>query len=213
MMKPLKEWKPEDVKTFLKNVDKKTWLIVLSCAVGLLVTVVFLVIPAWFERPSLRRDIQAMEAQIRQVATLNQKRQGWDENQKVYGPFIEKVQKRVFTDESIGVLLGQFSRMARESRVDVLASKPFSEKTVFQAPFYLKYQPVGYEFTVQGGYHDLGSLISRIETHEKLLRVQSIEITPSEKDSGRQLASVKIWAISKPSQAAMPAAGAVNAKR
>ena len=96
---------------------------------------------AWIERPVLRRDIQAMEAQIRQVNSLNQKRQGWEKDLKAYGPFIENIQKSVFTDENVGMLLGQISRLARESRVDVLASKPLAEKAVFQAPYHLKYQP------------------------------------------------------------------------
>lgn len=213
MTKPLKEWNFEDVKTFLKNVDKKTWIVLLACAVGVLLIVVFLIIPAWIERPVLRRDIQAMEAQIRQVNSLNQKRQGWEKDLKVNGPFIEKVQKSVFSDESVSVLLGQISRMARESHVDVLASKPLPEKTVFQAPYYLKYQPIGYEFTLQGGYHDLGQLASRIETYEKLLRIQSIEILPTEKSSGRHTAELKLWAISKAAQAAVPVAGAGNAKK
>jgi hypothetical protein len=212
-MKPLNQWTSADVIAFVKSVDKKVWVTVLSCGVGFLLAVVLLIIPAWVERPLLRRDIQSMEAQIRQVNALNQKRLGWEEKQKEYAALIEETQGRVFTAEDMGLLLGLVSKMANESRVDVLASKPLSEKVVFAAPYNVKYQPSGYEFTVQGGYHDLGNLASRIEGHKKLLRIRSIEIVPSEKSPERHVAEMRLWAILKaPPQAASPA-GAKNVKK
>ncbi|MFA7255578.1 MAG: type 4a pilus biogenesis protein PilO [Candidatus Omnitrophota bacterium] len=212
-MKPLNRWNLADVIAFAKTVEKRTWVIVLSSAVGFLLVVILLVIPAWIERPLLRRDIQSMEAQIRQVNALNEKRQGWEENQKIFGSLIEETQKRVFTEDSLGMLLGQISKMAGESRVDMLASRPLTEKAFFPAPYHLKYQPSGYEFTVQGGYHDLGNLTSRIENYDKLLRIRSLEITPDGKTPGRHIAELKLWAILKaPPQAAVPAKKAVKAK-
>lgn len=205
-MKPLKQWTFADVIAFMKSVDKKTWLVVLLCAVCFFLVTFFLVIPAWIERPLLRRDIQSMEAQIRLVNALSQKRQGWEENQKIFGDLIEKTQARVFTAEELGVLLGQVSKRASESRVDVLASKPLIEKTVFAAPYNLKYQPKGYAFTVQGGYHDLAGLASRIEGHEKLLRIRSLEIVPAAETPNRHIAELKLWAILKASpQSVVPA--------
>ena len=215
-MKPLNQYSFADVRDFVKSVDKKTWMIVLSASVGLLVAVVFFVIPAWIERPLLRRDIESMESQIRQINAMNEKRPGWEESQRVFGSLIQKTQGRVFTPEDLGLLLGHVSKMADESGVDVLASRPSAEKTVFTAPYHLKYQPAGYEFTMQGGYHELGDLASRIETNEKLLRIQSLEILPEEKTPGRHIAELKLWAIMKaPPQAAAPAkpAKAKHAKR
>jgi len=80
----------------------------------------------------------------------------------------------------------------------------------------VKYQPSGYEFTMQGGYHELGILVSRIEGHEKLLRIQSLEIRPDSKTPGRHVADLKLWAIQKaPPQVALSAkkAKAKNAKK
>jgi hypothetical protein len=178
-----------------------------------LLAVVLLIIPAWVERPLLRRDIQSMEAQIRQVNALNQKRLGWEEKQKEYGALIEGAQGRVFTAEDMGLLLGLVSKMASESRVDVLASKPLSEKVVFAAPYNVRYQPSGYEFTVQGGYHDLGNLASRIEGHKKLLRIRSIEIVSAEKTPDRHVAEMKLWAILKAPPQAASKAGVKNVKK
>ncbi len=202
-MKPLNQFNYAQVLAFLKTVDRRTWIIILSSVVGSLLLLVFLVIPAWVERPLLRRDIESMEGQIRQVHALNQKRAGWEENQKVFGALIEDAQKRIFTETDMGLLLGQASKFAGESRVDVLASKPLVIKATYPSPFDVKYQPSGYEFTMQGSYHDLGMLVSRIESHEKLLRVQSIEIKPDDKTPGRHVADLQLWAIMKASPEAI----------
>lgn len=215
MMKPLNKWSSADVIGFLKGVDKKAWVKILSWTVAVLVLAVFVLFPAWIERPLLRRDMETMEAQIRQVNALSQKRRVWEENQKVFGALIVETQNRVFTSEEAGLLLGQISKMASESRVDVLASKPLVEKTVFAAPHHLKYQPSGYEFTVQGGYHDLGKFASLIEGHDKLLRIRSLQIEPSENDPGRHTAGLKLWAILVPTAPTTPpvVAGANRAKK
>lgn len=196
-MKPLNTWSFLEGITFIKSVDKKKWMIVLSSVAAFVLVIILLVIPAWISRPLLRREIQSTEAQVRQVYALSQKQQVWKEDQRIFGSLIEETQKRFFSEESLGVLLGQISKMANESHVDVLTSKPLTEKAAFAAPYNSKYQPSGYELTVQGGYHDLGAFVSRIETHERLLRIQSIEIMPEKKTPDRHIATLKIWAIQK----------------
>jgi hypothetical protein len=210
-MKPFNKWTSADIIGFAKSVDKKTWMMAASGTIGFLLILVFLVVPAWIKRPLLRRDIQSMEAQIRQVNALSQKRLVWEENEKIFSALIGGTRARVFTAEGMSLLLGQVSKMANESRVDVLASKPLAEKPVFAAPFHLKYQPSGYEFTVQGGYHDLAKLVSRIESYGKLLRVQSLQIVPSEKTPDRHIAELKLWAILAAPPA--PSAGVSGAKK
>ena len=147
----------------------------------------------------LRSDIESMEGQIRQVNALGQKRVLWEKNQKIFGDLIEKTQARLFTAEDLSVLLGQISKMGSESRVEVLASKPTDEKNPFQEPYRSRYQPSGYGFTFQGGYHDLAALVSKIESHGKLLRIRAFQIVPSEKAPDRHIAELKLWAILKAS--------------
>jgi len=215
-MKPLSQWSSADIIGIVKGVDKKTWVTILVGGVVSLVLLVFLVIPAWIERPLLRQKMKTMEAQIRQVNALSQKRRVWEENQKIFGSLISETQSRVFTPAEMGLLLGHISKMASESHVDVMASKPLEEKNAFAAPYHLKYQPSGYEFTVQGGYHDLGALASRIEGDEKLLRIRSIEISPLDKDSSRQVAQLKLWAIlaaTPPSPVSASGAGVNRGKK
>ena len=214
-MKPIKQWTLASILEFAKGVDTKTWVMIVAGALGFFLIFVFLVIPAWIERPMFRHQVQSMEAQIRQVKSLDQKRALWEENQKVFGDLIARTQSRLFTADEMGLLLGQVSKMAQESRVDVLASKPMTEKIVFPAPYHLKYQPTGYEFTVQGGYHDLGRFASLLENSDKLLRIQSIQIVPTEKTPERHIAQLKIWAIlSAPSlTGSTTPAGAAHAQK
>ncbi len=198
---------------FVKHVDKKTWAMWAIISAAALLILIFLVIPAWVERPLLRRDIENMQALIRQVNALSQKRPVWEENQKLFGALIDKTKGRVFTTEDLGLLLGQISKMASESRVDVLASKPMNEKETFAAAYAAKYQPSGYDFTVQGGYHDLGMLISRLEEYDKLLRVQNLQIVSSDKSPERHICGLKLWAIVTPPPAPVKkSAGAKSAK-
>jgi len=194
-MKPLNQWTSADIIGFAKGVDKKTWIGILSGIAGFVLVLIFLILPAWIERPMLRREVESMEAQIRQVNALSDKRRVWEENQKIFGSLISDTQGRVFTAEDASVLLGVISKMASEFRVDVLFSKPLDEKVVFSAPYNMKYRPSGYEFTVQGGYHDLGKFTSRMEGYEKLLRIRSLQIRPSDKTPERHIAELKLWAI------------------
>ena len=215
-MKPINQWTFAAIIEFAKGVDKKAWVAIVSGVAGFLLVLVFLIIPAWIERPMLRQQVQSMEAQIRQMNVLDGKRLLWKEDQKVFGDLISKTQSRIFTADAMESLLGQVSKMATESRVEVLASKPMSEKTVFPAPYHLKYQPSGYEFTVQGRYHDLGRFVSRLENSEKLLRIQSIQIVPAEKMPDRHIAQLKLWAILSappPAPSAVSATGKNNVKK
>lgn len=207
-MKPLNQWTVNDITGFIKSVDKKIWLMIAIGGIGFLLILVFLVIPAWIERPRLRRDILNMETQIRTVQTLTQKQAVWLQNEKTFDALIKNVQERLYTPESAASILGQASKKATESRVEVIVSKPASDKIVFPAPYHSKYESAGYEFTLQGGYHDMANLISRIESHTKLLRVRSFRIIPSDKAPDRHLAELKVWAISSTSKSAGAATAA-----
>jgi hypothetical protein len=215
-MKMPHQWTSGEIIEFAKRVDKKTWGMIAISSAAFLLALVFVIFPAWIERPLLRRDIESMQAQIRQVNALSHKRAAWEQDEKTLGALIQKTQERVFTADALGLLLGQISKMASESRVDVLASKPFNDKILFLAPYNAKYQPSGYEFTMQGGYHDLGTLVSLIESYEKLMRIQSIQIVSSEKSPERHICGLKLWAIVAPPPVApgkAPGVGAKSAKK
>lgn len=213
-MKPIKEWKKEDLIDFLKTVDKKTWGIIAGSIVGIVIAWTFVIGPAWFDRPSLRREMQGMESQIQQVKTLNEKRPTLEADKRLYEEMIDKAKSCLFKAEESGLLLGQISKLANESRVEVIASKPRGgEVTAFPAPYDLKYQAKGYDFTVQGGYHELGTLMSRIESFNKLLRIQNLWITPAEATPDKHIAEIRLLAIAEAPPAVAEKGKKANAKK
>ena len=213
VMKPLKQLTMAEVIGFVKRVDKKTWVTVAVTVVGVMLLWVVLIYPAWIERPALRREIQEMTKQIIQVNTLNEKRPVLEENLKVYEDVLGKTKERLFTSEGIGLLLGQVSKLADESHVEVLSSQPLDEKITYGAPYNAKYSANGYEFTVQGGYHDLGRLVGRIESYDKLLRIQQFQINPSDKAMERHRAELRILAFTVAPPLPVTVKKASNAKK
>ena len=194
-MKAVKQMTLADIIEFAKSVDKKTWVTVAVSAVGIMLLWFVLIGPAWIERPALRREVQEMTKQIIQVNALNEKRPLLEGDLKAYNELLAKTKDRLFTSDGIGLLLGQVSKLADESRVDVLASRPQNDKLAYAAPYNAKYAANGYEFTVQGGYHELGQLVGRIESYDKLLRIQRLQISGSEKNQERHQAELRVLAF------------------
>lgn len=184
-----------DIMAFVKSVDKKTWMRAAAITAGVLVLWFFVIWPAWFERPALRREIQTMTNQIRQVTALNQKRPTLEKNLKDYNDVITSAKGRLFTTEEIGLLLGQISKMADESKVEVISSKPQNEKITYAPPYNAKYSARACDFSLLGGYHELGKFISRLESYGKLLRIQSLYIRPSDKNPEQHAADLRVLAI------------------
>lgn len=194
-MKPLKQWTKQELIDFFKGVDKKTWVVIGASLAGVGILWFFLIGPAWFERPRLRSEIQKMDTQIRQYQMLDQKRLKLEENQKVFSQLLADVQARLFGEEDLALLLGQISKLAYDARVDIAASKPKAEAVEFPAPYASRYEAVAYDFTMQGGYHQLGKFSAALESYPKWLRIQKIKITPLKDDALRHLAQFELVAI------------------
>ncbi len=194
-MKPAKALSMATIIGFAKNADKKTWMVLAAATVGVILLWFGLIGPAWVERPVLRREIQDMTKLMIQVNALNEKRPILERNQKVYADIIANARGRLFTNEGIGMLLGQVSKLADDSHVEVLASRPQEGNVIYAVPYDERYSASGYEFTVQGRYHDLGKLAGRIESYDKLLRIQLFRISSSEKNPERQRTELKVLAI------------------
>ncbi len=195
-MKPLQQLTAADVIEFLKSVDKKTWV---QVGIGVIVLIALwslILEPAWIERFQLKSQIKSIQGQIQTVVTLNQKKALWDRQQKEFSELIDKTRVRLFQKEEVSLLLGQVSKLARDAKVNVIASKPQGEKSGFPAPYDSQYQGSSYDFAVEGGYHDLGRFTSLVESYPKLLRIQSLKIMPIDKTPEKQIAELRIMAVS-----------------
>ncbi|OQA56187.1 MAG: Pilus assembly protein, PilO [Candidatus Omnitrophica bacterium ADurb.Bin277] len=206
-MKPLKQWTKQDLIDLLKHVDKRTWLMIAAAVVGLSALWFVLIGPAWIKRPYLRREIQNMDTQLRQYQILNQKRIKLEEDRKTYQALFEETKVRLYEEGDIALLLGQVSKLAHDAKVDMIASRPQKDSVLYPKPYQDRYLAVGYDFTMQGGYHQLARLAAAIESYPKLLRIQKIQIVPSKDDQSRHVAQFDLVAI-----AGKAAAGQGNAK-
>ncbi len=195
-MKPITQWTTEDILEILKGVDRKTWIkIGAGTAVGA-VLLIFIVIPAWFKRPAVRQQIATAQMQIVSLRTAIRKRPEWIKNREEFQKFIQGSKDRIYQPGESSLLLGAISKLAVESKVGIIASKPKDFEGKLPPPFDQSYEANLYDFVVEGGYHELGEFISKIEANPKLLRVQLFSIRAQEENAEKHIADVSLSAVS-----------------
>ena len=196
MMKSIKQLTKDDVLNFFKKVDKKTW-IKLGVAVGsLLIFIGFVVWPAWVTRIGVRQQVTDLKAQIMTTQNLLHRQPQLLKDKEKYLATSHEVKSRLFESGGGALLLGVISKMAQESNVSIVSSspKPFDGK--FPPPFDGLYEASAYDFTVEGGYHDLAMFVSKIENYEKILRIQTYHVAPQDKSPEKHLADISLTAVS-----------------
>ena len=197
-MKPLTQWTTADIVDFFKSVDKKTWI---NIGIGLgvaLLFFIFIAIPAWFIRPGIKNRLKDIEGQIQIVQTLSLKKPILLRTKTKAIDFIKKSKERLFKPGETSLLLGAISKLANESKVSIVASSPKDAVEKFPDPFVAKYEANLYEFTLEGGFHEMGSFVGKIESNPKMFRVQNFQLRPNQTKGKEdtQIASLTVAAIS-----------------
>ncbi len=195
-MKLLNQWNSADLIDFVKKVDKKTWLKIGIGAAVAVIIFIFFIWPAWFERVKILGQIKTVQGQIDTLKILTSKKDEWLRHQTEYKKLIQDAQVRLFQSAETSLLLGDISKLADESNVSIIASRPKDATEEIPAPFKQKYKANLFDFTVEGDYHAIGTFVSRIESNPKLLRIQVYHLTPREKTPGSHLADISLSAIS-----------------
>lgn len=211
-MKPLQQWKKDDLMKFIKGVDKKTWGIIAGGLVIAVLSWIFLIEPAWFARPRLRSQMQSMDDQMRQFRALEQKRVTWEETEKIFSQFIQDTKARIYSEEEAALLLGQISKIAKDSKVDIIGSKPKKESIKFPAPYQNLFEAYSCDFMLQGGYHSLGKFSAGVESYPRTLRIQIIHVVPGNENPDKHVAQFTVAAIAHQNSAGSTA-GAQNAAK
>lgn len=195
-MKALGQLDVSTIIDLVKRADKKTRTqIGIGAFVGI-VLVVFIIWPAWIQRIQIRHQIRLIQGQIDTVHTLSLKREEWLRNQTEYGKHIGDAKGRLFQPSETSLLLGAISKLADESKVSIIASRPKDSEEKIPPPFDAQYERSLFDFTVEGDFHALGTLVSRIESNPKLLRIQIFRISPQEEKPERHLADLSLSAVS-----------------
>lgn len=203
-MKPINEMTSADVLALIKGVDKKTWI---KIGVGSLVFMIFLNFiggPAWIQRWEVKGKTKSVKEQIRNLQTMVVRKPVLQKTKEKQVAYINNAKEKLYQPGETSLLLGAVSKMANESKISIISSSPkeFNEK--FPAPFDTQYEANLYDFTVEGGYHEVATLIATIESNPKLLRVQTFQLKPNlnKAQGGKIISTLTISAVSAKEQAA-----------
>lgn len=184
------------VIAWAKEVDRKVWITVAVSVTAFVFLYVFLISPAWFQRPQLKKKVADVEIQtVRLNALLPRKPELLKQKEEVKA-FIESFQKRLFREEEMAFLLGRISKIANEAQVELLSSRPMEQSEAFPAPYGDKYKKFIYLVTVEGGYHQIADLVSRLESNDQYFQIQRLSIVPQASAVGKQVADIKLMAVS-----------------
>lgn len=195
-MKPFNQWTAADLVDIAKKVDKKTWIKIGIGAAMAGVIFIFFVWPAWFERARVLGQIRAIRDQIAALEMLTGKKDEWLRDQAEFKKLIGDTQGRLFQTTETSLLLGAISKLADESKVSIIASRPKDATDEIPPPFDQQYKANLYDFTVEGDYHAVAAFVSRIESNPKLLRILVYQMKPREKTPETHLADITMSAIS-----------------
>ena len=195
-MKPIQQWTTADIIELLKGVDKGTWIRIGIGSAAAFILIYFLIWPAWVARPGIYKEIKAIETQIQTTNTLYRKKPELEKNRDEDMKYIQAQKTRLYLPGESSLLLGAISKKAEASKVSVIGSKPVDYLEKFPVPFDAQYEGSAYIFTLEGGYHDLGGFISKIETNEKLLRIQSFHLQPQNDNPQKHVADLSLSAVS-----------------
>ncbi len=196
---------PEQVIEIVKGVDKKTWIKAAVLAFVGIVLTVFLIYPAWITRFEIKGKTSGLKTQITQTYALFHKRPELMKLKEDSLVFIKDSKQRMYTPSEASLLLGVISKMANETNVAIIASKPRPFEGKLPPPFDTQYEASLYDVTVEGGYHAVGDFVSRLESNPKILRIQVLDIHKNENSDAVHLAEFTLSAVSmKATPAAAP---------
>lgn len=182
------------LNTFQK-LDPKTKIKIVSAIFGILVFLIFIVGPAWIQRPVIKKEIAGLRSQIQSAERQIQLEPQLLAEQKKYNELVTQTKARLFTEEETQRLLGVIVNMAEKSGMTVLSSQPQLEAEKILEPFNKKYFPLSYLISLEGGYHELVQFISILEGYSKILRVNELSMKTQELKSHSHLGEVRLLAF------------------
>ncbi len=194
----IRSLKSDEIISFLKEVDQKTWIYI---GAGVVVTVLFLNFlfwPAWIKRPELKKQSIEASNQMIRLKALNAKKPQLEAQKKEIESLLDGFQKKLFSAEEAAFVLGKISKIAQDAEVELISSMPFEGVEAFPAPYSDKYKKFVYEISVEGSYHKIASFVSYLESSAQYFQIQSLGIVPQigPEKAGKHIADLKLMAVS-----------------
>ena len=132
------------------------------------------------ELATWKKEIQEMESLERQVTQLRRKEQ-------TYRKFIPQ-------ESDPSQLLNYLSNEAKDTEVTLLEVEPQKKNSVGNGYF----REILLTVRAKGGYHDLGRFLSRLETGDRYIAVESFEISSDPKDLQEHLMKLNLKTYATP---------------
>lgn len=123
------------------------------------------------EYQAIKARVQAAEALIRNEAKIKRQREEFKKQAAM-------LEKRLSAHDEISGLLEDFSRIAESSGVKILRIKPLEvmdDETQLNARSGV-YAELPILIEARAGYHQCGLFVNKLETMEKLIKIEDIDI-------------------------------------
>lgn len=168
----------------------------LAGLIGGALLIIFVLWPAWVVRPQLHGEAETLKNQILLARGQIAQEPRLLEEKKASEALVAEVRSRLLRAEEGERFVGILAELAERNRVTLVSTEPEKKDeeggSPLPPPFGERYRQYSYRVTVEGGFHQLASLVSEIENHPKVLRVSEISISPREEDPRSQLAELLV---------------------
>lgn len=192
--KPWTQWSGRDLLMYFRGFDRRQQRKYLVCALGGLLLTVFVVFPAWFQRPQIQNQIAVLRAQIAQGEAQIKNHPKLIEERRLCENFIQDIRSRLFGPDEREGLLGVLAGMAKKSGLS-LTSTETGESKISKEPFAGEYPMVTYTVSFEGGFSPLADFVSEIENYSKPLVISRLSITSRAEQPGSLLGQLTVSAV------------------
>ena len=174
----------EQAKAWLATVDRRT-LIQNGIAAGAFLIFVFLFLfPLLARNKGAADEVNQLKSKIANARSTIGRLPEMRKQKEAFGARMEQVRKGFFKAEEAKQLIEIISKTASESRVRITASQPGGQELTIPPPFDQVYRPVTYELNVEGGYHDLGLFLYRLEHYSKNFAIRDFKMISDKNTPG-----------------------------
>lgn len=192
--KPWTQWSGREFLQYLRSFDQRQQRRYLLYVLGGVLLALFVVFPAWCQRPQVLTQISALRSQIVQGEVQIKNHPKLIEERQLYESFIKDVRSRLFRPDEREGLLGILAGMAKKSGLS-LTSTETGESQTPKEPLAGKYPTATYTITLEGGYHALADFVSEIENYPKSLVISRLSVTSRAESPGGLLGQLTVSAI------------------
>ena len=184
-----------DIKIWLDSVDRKTLIQNATFVGAFLAFVILFLIPMVLYNGKITSQVSSLKSNVTQTNVKIMRIPEMSKQKELFGTRTKKIRSQFFKSEEADKLFGIISNLAGESGVKISASRPAQRLLALPEPFSRNYTTVSYELILEGGYHQVGSFVNRLEEYEKNFSVHELQITGADKNVNTQEATLVVVAF------------------